>query len=466
MWGDRAGRREHPDPRKTARAGHGPLRWRSNVGLVAISSCLLVACLSCPREMARIPPAAKDGSALVIFLTGSELGSLRPCGCSGGQLGGLEKRPAIFSRVPASGRLIVDTGSIVASDGEQDLIKFRIIYEALGLLGYDAVCMADQDLAIAESLGLSTSPPQPVDILKDLDSGGGVFTKRFPEAGVTVNIACFDAPAAPAKRVAQVFEGRAGVSTIDIVVLRHSDSGVLRDIIAESKEIDCVVCPSNVDEPQLLSDPGVKPVVVTVGRFGRHICRLRVVIPASGGEPTLEFADIPVEADLPDDEALVLLYRQYQQVVARAGLLENYPRVPLPEGLAFTGSQSCKRCHEYEYEQWSTKTHARALASLKKVGSDRDPECVICHVVGLEYEGGYITEEETPQLKDVGCENCHGPGSEHVKTFGQKATRQPQMSCRDCHTPEKSTGFAGHEEEYMQKIVHWREPATAGNVKH
>jgi len=39
------------------------------------------------------------------------------------------------------------------------------------------------------------------------------------------------------------------------------------------------------------------------------------------------------------------------------------------------------------------------------------------------------------------------------------------MSCLTCHTPEKSTGYAGHEEEYMQKIVHWREPAAAGNVK-
>jgi hypothetical protein len=83
----------------------------------------------------------------------------------------------------------------------------------------------------------------------------------------------------------------------------------------------------------------------------------------------------------------------------------------------------------------------------------------------MEYEGGYVTEEKTPHLKNVGCETCHGPGSEHVKSFGQKATRQPQMGCLACHTPDKSTGYAGHEEEYMKKIVHWREPAAAGNVK-
>ena len=95
----------------------------------------------------------------------------------------------------------------------------------------------------------------------------------------------------------------------------------------------------------------------------------------------------------------------------------------MPDGLAFTGSEDCRRCHEYEYDKWNMKAHADALASLKKVGSDRDPECVVCHVVGMEYEGGYITEEKTPHLKDVGCENCHGPGSEHAETLRPEGHR-------------------------------------------
>ena len=84
---------------------------------------------------------------------------MRPCGCSGGQLGGLEKRPAVFDRVPASRRLIVDTGNLAAGDGEQDLIKFRILFEAMGLLDYDMVCLTDQDVAMAERLGLLDESP-------------------------------------------------------------------------------------------------------------------------------------------------------------------------------------------------------------------------------------------------------------------------------------------------------------------
>jgi len=454
------------DARGIAGGRLGSSDRRVDVILFLISICVLIVGLSCPSETARpTPPASQKGDDLVLFLTGDELGSLRPCGCSGGQLGGLEKRPAVFNSVPASRRLVIDAGSLVADDGQQDLIKLRVIFEALGLLRYDLVCLTDRDQAIAEQVGLSGNPQGGFTLLRDGENGSAVFTKRFPDLGITVNAASFDLRLGPVEQVAKLFPDASEPSTIDILILRGNDGDSLKNIIAECKSIDCVICPPDGDEPHLQSDPGAKPLVVTLGRFGRHIGRLRVT-PATGrGEPTLQFEDIPVTADLPDDPALVQLYRQYQQLVGEANLLEDYPRVPLPEGLAFTGSEDCRRCHEYEYDEWSLKAHAEALNKLKNVGSDRDPECVICHVVGLEYEGGYVTEDTTRPLKDVGCEACHGPGSEHAQSDGLKLTRPPRRDCLDCHTPEKSTGYAGHEDEYLQKIVHWREPAAAGNVK-
>jgi hypothetical protein len=135
--------------------------------------------------------------------------------------------------------------------------------------------------------------------------------------------------------------------------------------------------------------------------------------------------------------------------------------------LEYTGSQSCSPspCHGYEYEKWSTKRHADAYATLVEDGTQYDPECIVCHVVGYEYESGYVSQEKTPHLKDVGCENCHGPGSKHIKSLGQEKTTLPMSDCTDCHTPERSGGFAGHEQEYFEKIVHWREPNAPANVK-
>jgi hypothetical protein len=83
----------------------------------------------------------------------------------------------------------------------------------------------------------------------------------------------------------------------------------------------------------------------------------------------------------------------------------------------------------------------------------------------MEYESGFTSEEKTGHLKNVGCENCHGPGSEHIRTLGTVKLTEPKSDCLSCHTPEHSGDYAGNEQEKLEKIVHWREPNTAGNVK-
>jgi hypothetical protein len=481
--------------------------------LWAASICVLAAGLSCPARMdgpAVVSPRSDEAAAnmmrgtggsddLVLFFTGSELGSLRPCGCSGGQLGGIEKRSAVFDAVPASRRLVVETGSLVSGDHEQDLIKFRIFFEALRRLKYDAVHLTGPDFETATRLGLQADA-QPFPVLYAAREGQSpVFTKRVTAGGrdITVNLVSFDSPSAVLHPPSFAGEPQDAL-TVNILILNYDPKplleGVPRELLLRSwmsPGAECVVCPSDTDEPQLLSKPGGGPLVFTVGRFGRHIVRLGVTIgpedrsyPADDGPQTgapgpktahfklqtsslkLRFDSIPVQAKLPDDPALVQLYRQYQQLVAQSGLLESYPRVPLPDKAAFVGSRSCRPCHESAYDKWSATGHAHALEALKKVGSERDPECVVCHVVGLAYEGGFVNEEKTPHLAGVGCETCHGPGSVHVLGAGQPAPGQPKTACAKCHTPERSAGFAGHEEEFMKKISHKREPAAAGKVKY
>ncbi len=453
-----------PDAEEATEGRGGSLGHRTNVILVLASTCVLIGGLSCPSETGRPVPRSSD--ELTVFFSGSELGSLRPCGCSGGQLGGLEKRAAIFSRVSASNRLIVETGALAQGDSEQDLIKFRVIFEALRYLRYDVARLTDQDLDIAGRLGLLADRQGGFEIVGAADRSP-VFTRRFTSRGreIVVRVVAVDPGITPLEKTAQLIGELPGVPTLDILILQHCDPGLLEVLATQVPGVECVICPSDSDEPQLVSDPGARPLVFTVGRFGRHICRLDAAATGQTGELALRFERIPVEEQLPDDEVLVQLYRQYQQLVKDSNLLERHPRLPLPPDVAFAGSKACRRCHEYEYDKWSTKTHANALASLETAGSNHDPECVVCHVVGMDYDSGFVTEARTPHLKDVGCENCHGPGSEHIRTSGQTATAQPKMTCLDCHTPEKSTGYAGHEEEYMQKIIHWREPAAAGNVK-
>jgi len=85
--------------------------------------------------------------------------------------------------------------------------------------------------------------------------------------------------------------------------------------------------------------------------------------------------------------------------------------------------------------------------------------------VGLKYESGFVSVQETGDLKDVGCEACHGPGSEHIKSLGKAETTGPKQECVECHTPDNSGNYAGNEKLYFEKIIHWREPNSLRDVK-
>jgi len=96
----------------------------------------------------------------------------------------------------------------------------------------------------------------------------------------------------------------------------------------------------------------------------------------------------------------------------------------------FVGSKKCQACHFAEHKSWSATRMARALDLLKpgaaaeaktKAGLDpardytADPGCLACHATGAGRPGGFASAIETPDLGGVGCEACHGAGSEYLK---------------------------------------------------
>jgi len=413
--------------------------------------------------------SAHKTGVLTVFLTGNELGELQPCGCSGGQLGGLGRRSTVLNSVPASKRLIIDTGSFVEGDSEQDLIKFNIIIQAFNLLDYDLVNLNKKDAEIAEGLGLLDSIGSVFNVIS-FQSGAeaGIptkFTKQLSlkERNVTVTVAAFDAESAPIAQVRKLFASPSNLQTVNILILSRCNTAIIGSI-AKVETVDCLVCPAESDEPEIISDPNQRPLVISVGRYGKYVGKLEVSFTETSHRK-FSFSAIPVTEDLLQESSLVELYRTYQQLVKVENLLEKQPRFALPNGLEFVGSKSCKLCHEYEYEKWSSKAHAHAYTTLERVGSQYDPECVVCHVVGMEYESGFGSEDKTAHLKNVGCENCHGPGSEHIRTLGEAKTSEPKSDCTDCHTVENSPNYERNEQLYFEKIIHWREPNAASNVK-
>ncbi len=408
---------------------------------------------------------ALDVPGISIFLTGQDLGALKPCGCSGGQLGGLERRAACWQDVDPSNRLILNTGHIVPSDSEQNLIKYPIFLQAYQVLGYDLVNLTEADLRIGALAGAEG-------VVEAL--GMNPIASQGSEAGLPANVSrqFYVGQQAIWLNVVAVdtsqFEHVDTLETpgVTLFIINDANERLLEMIVGLADDHDCVVYPAAMDEPKSLRKSGQGPMVVSIGQRGRYVCQLKITLSPDTLKPDLAFSYTAVSEDLVPDQAIQGLYKNYQQIVATSQLQETHLRVPLGQGdLTFQGSASCRVCHAEEHRIWSTHQHAHAFATLIDSGSQRDPECTVCHVVGMEYDVGYLNQADTPHLKDVGCEVCHGPGAEHNRSLGRVRTQDPKMKCMNCHTPEHSGRYAGHEREFLEKIKHWKEPKPVRTVK-
>jgi hypothetical protein len=108
----------------------------------------------------------------------------------------------------------------------------------------------------------------------------------------------------------------------------------------------------------------------------------------------------------------------------------------------FVGNDVCARCHQGQAQQWSGTPHSRAWRTLVERKKDATPDCVPCHVVGFGKPGGFVTVDVTPGMINVGCENCHGMGTNHDSGIG--AARHPSVQesvCRGCHDATSSPEF-------------------------
>ena len=131
----------------------------------------------------------------------------------------------------------------------------------------------------------------------------------------------------------------------------------------------------------------------------------------------------------------------------------------------YIGSHGCAGCHQNAYQSWINSKHASAYQTLIDNHQQFNSECISCHVVGFdqkrEKKGGFISEQITPHLKGVGCENCHGARLDHINKFhdttsSKKSTnthlqinKNTPKNCQTCHHPPHSISF-----DYQQS---WKE---------
>jgi hypothetical protein len=242
---------------------------------------------------------------------------------------------------------------------------------------------------------------------------------------------------------------------------------VCDDLHQKNKKIPPVhlmmVLTDEPEPPALMSrpDPKLPTQVIEIGHKGIYVGLIGVYRDRDGSF-RFEYQIVKMGPEFETPEAkkaahpVIQHMERYNLQLKQANMLDRFPRsphfnqVPLPnkEGLRakYIGSDRCADCHAHAFATWQKTPHGHATETLEKLKhpSNRnwDPECMMCHTTGFKHPGGYNdpidlanwppaagqrpdakalakhnngTKPDHVGLRGVGCESCHGPGSEHVK---------------------------------------------------
>ena len=114
----------------------------------------------------------------------------------------------------------------------------------------------------------------------------------------------------------------------------------------------------------------------------------------------------------------------------------------------YVGSETCGECHESEFESFmanakKAKSYKSIQIMQKGLTDTEKKECYTCHTTGYGANGGFVSEKDTPHLKNAGCEVCHGPGSLHIESEDSEdiISTLTIETCNICHSAERVEAF-------------------------
>jgi hypothetical protein len=357
----------------------------------ALSSVLLsISLISDDRPISDSLPKPQD---VTLIISGNVFGHLSPCGCTSPMSGGMKRLGTLVRQYKSlSKTLWLDTGNITASGSRQEQLKLETYSEMLGKLGIDVVAFSGND-AVAGIRALG--PGRALSGAQWIGDSTGL-----PSGMVQSSV----------KLGPLTFTTLPGTSTIKI----GHKGGTLEVIQTEGA--------AQVLSKKLTPGSHLRGVVVAKFRNG-------ILVDAKA---------IPLESKIADDPQATQIYRAYLRRLDQSGVINLMPRTNNSE---YVGSEKCASCHPASMKVHSASAHAKAFKTLVTEGHSNDPDCVSCHVVGVESSRGF-QPNRTPEFQEVGCESCHGSGASH--SIDPKAFRLGKVGgqkCQSCHTPNTSPGF-------------------------
>lgn len=255
-----------------------------------------------------------------------------------------------------------------------------------------------------------------------------------------------------AKKILPELKAKADI----IVALAYLPQDLTQRLASENPEIDTIIGARQVNA-QNPTDHFGRATITYAFNQTKFLGEMRYYIKADGNLENQVNRFIGLDSDIPDDPAVLeTVTTAHDEFTNQQKLsLESDPTKapqPLADNSPFVGAETCQGCHAEQYAIWEKTQHAHAMATLQRKNEQHDNECVRCHVVGFN-KGGFQNLISTPQLANVQCEACHGPGRAHAnspaKGYGHMET---PVGCTQCHTQPNSPDF--NFETYWPQIKH------------
>lgn len=429
--------------------------------LVFLSACLA------PRPDLPSPVAAETRKLLVVY-TGNLLAELKPCGCAKEEdQGGIERRMQYLNDIRKNkpNLLLVDTGDHFKEPTRQGKLKAKTLMTATKKMGYDAVALGERDLVygskflgnhsipfIASNIALENLPLQKTRI-KKFSNGLKVAVLAVVDPGLFylknhTGLSIAD----PEQIVSQEIAGIEKSADI-IVLLTHMEREKALKYL-DKDGVDIVInghISSETDTVDMKPVYKAGKVFVQASPRGQKMGELHITLDEMR-KITFEQRMVRLDSSIKKDPEMLKLYESYNDEVEAMFFESLAAKRNKDKVLVYAGDTVCKTCHSVAHDKWSSSRHGRAYETLRKINKAFDPECLVCHVVGYNTAGGFISELDTPKLKNVQCEVCHGAGREHASAPAPGFGNNAHKVCKRCHVKNHSPRF--NFTQYWPKMKH------------
>lgn len=239
------------------------------------------------------------------------------------------------------------------------------------------------------------------------------------------------------------------------ILIVHGNREKIAALVRACPEIDLVIDALSRDVSE---NPEQKrqPPVVSNNEEGKYVAYVDYQGKNHAGalfsSPVALLADVEQVAE---DPGIVELLKDYESKRSAALLHQSKNALASSTDKAFAwektdgpyiGSHSCNFCHTEINGQWSKTAHAGAMRTLAAKSKENDPDCVACHVTGMEEKdpeiGTFAVSEVPPFMTGVQCEACHGPGADHSRDpISVDMLSVSEKTCVRCHTQKTDPDF-------------------------